>query len=56
MDKQAPGNTASPAFLVIGLVFLALGCSGQTVFLGVGTVFMALGATLRAKAHTGDQP
>ena len=46
-SSQKPGI----AFLVIGVVFIAVGASGPHALLAVGVVFMAVGAALTARAR-----
>jgi len=45
--NPTPGSTRSrtpgAVFLAIGVVFVAVGSSGQRAFLGVGAAFIALG-------------
>jgi len=50
-------NSGAPgiAFLVIGVVFIAIGSSGQRAFIGVGAAFAVIGVVMmvRQRRETG---
>ena len=48
MDMKSQ-RASSVAFIVIGVVFIAIGSSGQPAFLGLGAVFIVLGVVFLAR-------
>ena len=45
-------RTAGPAFIVLGVVFMAIGLTqGQNAYLSVGVVFLAIGIGVTAKGR-----
>jgi hypothetical protein len=50
--RRGPGA----ALLVIGVVFVAVGSSGQRAFLATGLAFLAVGVVLLLRARSGTGP
>jgi drug/metabolite transporter (DMT)-like permease len=48
----APGMV----FIVLGVVFIAIGSSGQRAFLGVGAAFLIVGLVSLARQRRGGGP
>jgi hypothetical protein len=43
-------------FIVLGVVFIAIGSSGQRAFLGVGAAFLVIGLVSLARQRRGVGP
>jgi drug/metabolite transporter (DMT)-like permease len=50
---MTPAKTAGIAFFVIGVVFIAIGSSGQRAFLGVGAAFIVVGIIAMIRQRRG---
>jgi uncharacterized membrane protein len=48
-------STRGTVFLALGIVFLAIGASGQRSFLGIGIAFLAVGLAFSAREHRRDR-
>jgi hypothetical protein len=59
-DKSngAPATSRAPGavFLTIGVVFLAVGSSGQRAFIAVGAAFVAIGIALLVRQRRAGGP
>jgi hypothetical protein len=44
------------AFIVIGVVFIAIGSSGQRAFLGIGAAFIVIGMLSLVRQRRADGP
>lgn len=53
MNKSAAGGAA---FLVVGVVFLAIGSGGQRAFLPIGMAFIASGIAFIARGRRERRP
>ena len=49
MKDMKSQRASSMAFIAIGVVFIAIGSSGQRAFLGLGAVFIVLGFVMLAR-------
>jgi len=53
-DASVKSRAPGAAFLVIGVVFIAIGSSGQRAFIAIGAAFIAVGvAFLMRQRRTG---
>jgi drug/metabolite transporter (DMT)-like permease len=44
------------AFIVLGVVFIAIGSSGQRAFLGIGAAFIVIGMVSLVRKRRADGP
>jgi hypothetical protein len=56
--NDAPATSQAPGavFLTIGVVFLAVGSSGQRAFIAVGAAFIAIGVALLVRQRRAGGP
>jgi hypothetical protein len=48
-------RTPSLAFLIVGVVFLTIGASGQRGFIALGTAFIAIGIAFLVRGRRGGR-
>jgi LPXTG-motif cell wall-anchored protein len=51
---SATSRAPAAVFLTIGVVFVAVGSSGQRAFLAVGAAFIAIGSALLVRKRRAD--
>lgn len=54
-DARPGPKTPGAVFVALGVVFLAVGSSGQRAFLAIGAVFLVLGFALLVRKRRGAQ-
>jgi len=52
MSSSTAGGSA---FVVVGVVFIAIGSSGQRAFMAIGAAFVVIGFIFIARRRRGDQ-
>jgi drug/metabolite transporter (DMT)-like permease len=51
-----PTGAPGIAFIVIGVVFIAIGSSGQRAFLGIGAAFIVIGMVSLVRQRRAEGP
>jgi hypothetical protein len=55
-DFSARGRAPGAPFLTIGVVFIAVGSSGQRAFIAIGAAFIAVGVALLVRQRRAGGP
>jgi hypothetical protein len=56
LAREASMKAPGAVFIALGVVFIAVGSSGQRAFLGVGAAFLVIGLVSLMRQRRGDGP
>jgi len=52
---MSSSTAGGAAFIVVGVVFIAIGSSGQRAFMAIGAAFVVIGFILAARRRRGER-